>query len=722
MSSKDTNRISHFGLNTAYVDSAVITQEMREELGGKGAGLAVMSNMGFNIPPGVTVSTSASQEFSNLECVESYFKKEFDYIMNLAKEVNGNLSEVEEHFGYKPLFAVRSGASVSMPGMMDTVLNVGINRNNIDEWSNRIGEKSAWDCYARLLMTIATSVFEVDDKTIHEIEESVYKFKYGLKESPESYADFTSKHFQKFASKLEKYLDKKASAYLKNFFSHISGVKDITFTEFINGDKAFRNQLCLTTFAVLASWNSNRAIKYREINNLQHVKGTAINIQAMVFGNFNNMSCSGVLFTRNPTTGENEMTGEYLVNAQGEDVVSGYRTPKNIEEMRTEMPAVYEKLVAESRRMESNFQDMMDIEFTVQDGELFFLQTRAGKRSTQAKIVIAFDMYEKGILDNSELKNRVSAKDLEKLATPSISSDTIDSNISIGIPASGGVVKGVACFTSRDAVKAKADGKSPILFAFTTTPDDIEGIDASVGIVTEVGGVTSHAAVVARGMDKSCIVGVSDMDHQADRAYFDLSDTFIKDGDDVVIDGSTGKIYSAETVKVEKGKISPLVAEKLLKNIRNKNGFYLNINDIYIDSLDLKNIQDKLYIRVKPQHMKENLIEMIDAVADKIGRQKLVLDISALERKDFVENSLVSSMLQTKGVRSYSKQNLLKFSRYMDKFSKQASKKSNITVVSNGKKINYNIDPNRTKDTVDIDVKASTPIGDIDHFESAIFS
>ena len=485
MAKNFTKYFSKFGLGQVggYLE---ITESMRNTLGGKGAGLAVMSNMGFNIPPGITISTEVSEVFSSI--FDDSFDDAITFVDGLATASQRQVSQIEDHFGYAPMYAVRSGAPVSMPGMMDTVLNVGIHRGNIEEWVERIGERAAWDCYTRLLMTIATSIFEINDKQISEIEISVSKFKYGAKEKPDSYSDFNAKHLMKFSGKLEKYLDQQTPSYLSDFLAKISGSKGkVKFSEFINGNNCVHNQLCLTIMTVLRSWSSDRAKTYREINNLKHVKGTAINIQSMVFGNFNDASCSGVLFTRNPTTGEPVMTGEYLVNAQGEDVVAGNRTPKNIEAMKLEMPRVYQELVKESQRMEELFKDMMDIEFTVQNGELFFLQSRAGKRSTQAKFIIALDFYNRNILRKDELKERIKIKDLEKLVMPSISMDTQKNSFTSGTPASGGVVKGIVSLSSANAVKMAEKGEKVILFAFTTTPDDIAGINASVGIVTQIG-------------------------------------------------------------------------------------------------------------------------------------------------------------------------------------------------------------------------------------------
>jgi phosphohistidine swiveling domain-containing protein len=472
---------------------------------------------------------------------------------------------------------------------------------------------------------------------------------------------------------------------------------------------------------VLRSWNSERAQTYRKINKLEHIKGTAINIQSMVFGNYNNDSCSGVLFTRNPTTGEPVMTGEYLINAQGEDVVSGNRTPKNITQMKEEMPNVYQELVSESQRMEDLFKDMRDIEFTVQNGELFFLQSRSGKRSTQAKFVIASDFYRNSLIDKDEFRNRIKIKDLEKLVMPSISIETQEKNFSKGIPASGGVVKGVAVLSSSKAVEMAEKGKDVILFAYTTTPNDIAGINASVGIVTQIGGVTSHAAVVARGMDKTCVVGVPDMDYEGNSISFFKSNIQIREGQEVVIDGNTGCLYLADNVVVEDGKMPMEIANLIYRDIEKSDGFYFNINDPYLDTIDVEQIRGKMYIKVKPQHIGDNMIDMIEAVADKVGRKHLVLDISSLAQQDFVEKTVTSNILQIKGVRSYNKQNLLRFSKIMDEFTNKTQKHSVITVVSGNKKINYNIDPQRKKDKIDIDVQLTQSI-ELEHFENVIFN
>lgn len=701
--------------------STVITEKMKEILGGKGAGLAVMSNLGFNIPPGVTISTHASEAYSFLlEDVGGDNDNIENFLVALAKKSIENLSHVEEHFGYTPLYSVRSGAAVSMPGMMDTVLNVGIHKGNIDEWTNRIGERATWDCYNRLLMTIATSIYGVDDKTISQIEASVSKFKYGASEKPKSYSDFSAKHFQKMSTKLEKYLDSITPEDISDLFFIMEG-KKTSFSDFINSkENPLMNQFALTIKAVLDSWNSDRAISYREINNLKNLKGTAINIQAMVFGNLNNNSCSGVLFTRNPTTGEHAITGEYLTNAQGEDVVSGARTPKNIEEMKNEMPMIYDEIISVCEKMEYNFKDMMDIEFTVQDGQLFILQSRSGKRSTQAKFVIALDMLDSGVIDQKELRNRVRVKEIEGLISPSVSNDTKDKNFSIGTPASGGVVAGEAVFSSDDAVELKKKGGTPILFAFTTTPDDIDGINASVAIVTQIGGVTSHAAVVARGMNKTCIVGVNDMEHIITHAEFHDSDTIIKKGDKVVVDGNTGKLYFEKDVKIEKGGLPEKIANIFYKKSNECKGFYLNINDEYLNSLNLNRIRSKMFVKIKPHHINEDTVDMIENLAEKLGRTSINLDISSLAMEDHVQKNLLSDMLNLKGERSYNKQNLLRFNKIIADFSLKTKKHTKITVVSGNKKIEYSIHPDRTEGRADVNVVAHKQ-QKLEHLENVVF-
>jgi pyruvate,orthophosphate dikinase len=678
-----------------------------------------MSNLGFNIPPGVTVSTHASEAYALL--LENIYNNNTEkFLEALAKKSVENLSHVKEHFGYNPLYSVRSGAAVSMPGMMDTVLNVGIHKGNMDEWSDRIGEKATWDCYNRLLMTIATSIYGVSDKTIAEIEASVAKFKYGAKESPASYSDFSIKHFQKMSSKLEKHLDAITSEDISNLFFVMEG-KKTKFSDFINSKKnPLLNQFALTIKAVLDSWNSDRAKSYREINDLKNLKGTAINIQAMVFGNLNDNSCSGVLFTRNPTTGEKEVTGEYLTNAQGEDVVSGTRTPKNIEEMKVEMPDMYSEIIDICHKMEYHFKDMMDIEFTVQDGQLFILQSRSGKRSTQAKFVIALDMLDSGVIDKRELRNRVKVKEIEGLISPSVSTETQNKNFSVGTPASGGVVSGEAVFSSDDAVELKEEGRTPILFAFSTTPDDIDGINASAAIVTQIGGVTSHAAVVARGMNKTCIVGVNDMDHNRTYVKFHDSNTTIKKGDKVVVDGNTGKLYFEKDVKIEKGGLPEKIANIFYKKSNESQGFYLNINDEYLNSLELNRIRTKMFVRIKPHHINEKTVDMIENLAEKLGRTSINLDISSLAMEDHVQKNMLSDMLNLKGERSYNKKNLLRFNKVIEDFSLRTNKHTKITVVSGNKKIEYAIHTDRSEGRADVNVVAHKQ-QNLEHLESVVF-
>lgn len=719
----------NFGLGQISKETE-ITQEMKDLLGGKGAGLSVMSNLGFNVPPGVTVSTDISKVFSTFDESFDEMEKKTAIIAELSHIAVRKVSHIKEHFGYQPMYAVRSGAPVSMPGMMDTVLNVGISRNNMNEWADRIGEKAAWDCYVRLLMTIATSIFECSDKEISEIEKRACKFKYGLKEQPKGYSFFNEKHLSKFATYLEKHLDSKTSLSSLNFFHHIMNLyaekvpyKDVSFTNFINNkDNFFYNQLCLTMMAVLQSWNSDRAIAYRKINNLENISGTAINIQSMVFGNYNDSSCSGVLFTRNPTTGEDVITGEYLVNAQGEDVVSGSRTPDDIKKMKEVMPDVYSELVNESKRLEESFKDMMDIEFTVQDGELFFLQCRSGKRSTKAKFVIATDLLKKNVVSKEDFKSLINIKDIEKMVMPSISDKYVNNYFSKGTPASGGVVKGVVALSSNKAVELSKKHSNVILFAFTTTPDDIAGINASSGIVTQIGGVTSHAAVVARGMDKNCIVGVGDMEHTIDSCEFD-SGVKLVEGQEVVIDGSTGYIYQPEDVEISEGKLPDEISDIFYDNANKIDGFYLNVNDKYLDTIDFSRVNGKVVIKIKPHNIDKDIIKHIEYASEKLGRKNLTLDATLLNMQDHIQCTAISKILQIDGLKSYHKQNLMKFNDIMEKFSKKTKKDARVDVIIGDKKMTYNVkvEGKNREASIEVSNKKSS-IADYEHFENTIFS
>lgn len=457
-----------------------------EELGGKGAGLVWLANEGVPVPPGFVIPTSVWAE---------YDKKPKTTMKLIAKAIPAYLAKLEAHFGYMPLLSVRSGARVSCPGMMDTILNVGLEASNIPAWIERLGPKCFGDSFHRLVSMYGSVVKGLRKES----------FAGNLKDALEAYQQQTGADFPKA-----------------------------------------QDQLLGAIEAVFKSWDNDRANEYRKMHGYDRAWGTAVTVQAMVFGNLNDQSASGVLFTRNPDTGEAKVTGEYLKNAQGEDIVAGLRTPNPLHEMGVDMGvALQEELFDTVLKLEALKKEMLDIEFTIQDGTLYLLQVRSGKRSATAAIKIAVGMAKEGLIDAKTAVKRVSAKqfDLAQMATldPKFTKDPAF----VGIPACSGVVSGKPVFSKADAINCK---EPCILVSHETTPDDITGMKAAVGVVTMVGGLTSHAAVVARGMDRTCIVGVG----QSIEAF--------KDVEVLSLDGATGRIWT-EAVPIVGGSTNGIVTE-----------------------------------------------------------------------------------------------------------------------------------------------------------------
>jgi len=453
-------------------------KSMADVLGGKGANLAEMCRLDFPIPPGLTIPTEACAHFMEYEDAGSQQKQDA-LIHECVAGVEARMYWWEKDAGVPILVSVRSGARVSMPGMMNTVLNVGLTVDNIDEYRKVLGEKCALDSFRRLIQMYATVVYDIPSQFFEDILTEIKGCKYGQKEYPKTDADLSVTH-------LEKLIDR----YLETF-------------EMLVGSKFPTNltdQLKDCIAAVFKSWNSPRAIQYRKINKIPDEWGTAVNVQQMVFGNSNDHSCSGVLFSRNPDTGEKELYGDWLPNAQGEDVVSGIRQTFKIESIMDWNMGVWYGLNELSQKLEEQYNDMQDVEFTVQDGKLWFLQTRGGHRAAPAAFKIAYDLVQEGKIDKATAVKRVSGKQYLVLNKPSIDKSFKVEPDLVGIPAAGLIVTGVAVFSAQDAMKCK---EPCILVAKETTPDDFSGMVASVGILTSTGGATSHAAVVARGMDKT---------------------------------------------------------------------------------------------------------------------------------------------------------------------------------------------------------------------------
>jgi pyruvate,orthophosphate dikinase len=471
--------------------------DLKKTLGGKGAALVQMCNMGLPVPPGFTIPTGYCNEYRKVSDKDVFL----NMILEQAWEYYQWLTDV---MGYAPLVSVRSGAPISMPGMMDTILNVGLTTANMQEWAQRIGDKPALDSYRRLIQMLGGTAFGI----VHE------KFEFQL-------ASIKKEENVKVDAELSKKALKKLIVRYAEVFQQNAKI------EFPDDAK---QQLGFAIKAVFDSWMNPRAIEYRKINNIPDDMGTAVTVQCMVFGNMGEDSGSGVLFTRDPSTGEKSIMAEYLTNAQGEDVVAGIRTPLKLTfEKGSQFDLPWATQLSEvCVKLEDEYRDMVDIEFTVQQGELFILQSRAGKRSARAAFQIAHDLVEEGVIDRATALSRLTREQFKIVRRPSIDPKFKEKPSLTGLPACPGVVSGKPVFSSQDAINCT---EPCILVTHETTPEDIAGMAKAVGILTQTGGATSHAAVVARAMDKPCIVGATNLDIA----------TMQKIGDHkITIDGSTG--------------------------------------------------------------------------------------------------------------------------------------------------------------------------------------
>lgn len=489
---------------------------MKSLLGGKGANLAEMASIGLSVPPGLTISTEACQEYQQIG------KK---LPAELWEEVLEGLKIVEEDMGAflgnssKPLLlSVRSGAAISMPGMMDTVLNLGLNDEVVAGLGAKSGERFAYDSYRRFLDMFGGVVMGIPHSLFEEKLEKLKDAK-GVK------------------------LDTDLSANdLKELVKQYKNVYIEAIGEEFPSDP--EKQLELAVKAVFDSWDSPRANKYRSINQITGLKGTAVNIQTMVFGNMGNTSGTGVLFTRNPSTGEKKLYGEFLINAQGEDVVAGIRTPEDLDTMKNCMPEAYKELVENCEILERHYKDMMDIEFTVQENRLWMLQCRTGKRTGKGAIKIAVDMVHEGLVDTGSAIKMVEAQHLDQLLHPQFEDPNAykDKVVAKGLPASPGAAIGQVVFCTDDAEAWHAQGKSVILVRIETSPEDVGGMHAAAGILTARGGMTSHAAVVARGWGKCCVSGCADIRVNEAEKVLIVGDNIINEGEWLSLNGSTGEV------------------------------------------------------------------------------------------------------------------------------------------------------------------------------------
>ena len=517
--SKCAKFVYFFGNGKAEGDA-----KMKDLLGGKGANLAEMTNIGIPVPAGFTITT---------ETCDLYNKNGKKWPAGLEEQVRENVAKLEKAMGLKlgdrnnPLLvSIRSGAAASMPGMMDTVLNLGLNSEVVQGLIVKTeNERFAWDSYRRFIQMFGDVVMEVPhDDFEHVLEKK--KQQVGAKSDTELNANDLKDVVRQYK---KIYLDHTKEEFPQDPFE----------------------QLVKATNAVFNSWNNPRAIKYRQINEIRGLLGTAVNIQAMVFGNMGETSGTGVCFTRNPSTGENKFYGEYLINAQGEDVVAGIRTPEPIEVLAKKWPVVYKQLDALRLRLEKHYKDMQDIEFTIQEGKLYILQTRNGKRTAAAAVRVAVELVKEKVLTRDQALLRVDPKQLDQLLHPTFDPKQKKDVIAKGLPASPGAATGKVVFTAEDAEAWAKKGEAVILVRIETSPEDIGGMNVAKGILTARGGMTSHAAVVARGMGKCCVAGVSDIQIDYKTRQFTAGKAVVKEGDFISLDGTLGQVYLGKLNTIE---------------------------------------------------------------------------------------------------------------------------------------------------------------------------
>ena len=501
-------------------------KSMRDTLGGKGANLAEMARAGVPVPPGFTVST---------QVCNMYLAGGNRVPDEVETEMAEKLARLESDMGKKLgdpanplLLSVRSGAKFSMPGMMDTILNLGLN-DEATEGLVRLSGKEAFalDCYRRFIMMFADVVMDVSKGEFEEILDGIKE-----KAGAENDMDLTAGQLREV---------------VEAFKAHY---KQALGTDFPQGA---HEQLKMARDAVFRSWDNPRANHYRRMNDIPHDLGTAVNVQAMVFGNLGDTSATGVGFTRDPATGANKFYGEFLLNAQGEDVVAGIRTPRPIRELESALPQAYDELRSITSRLEQHYRDVQDFEFTVEEGKLYMLQTRNGKRTGAAAVKFAVDMVAEGLIDDREAVMRVEPQHLDQLLHPVIepSSKNQLTTLTVGLPASPGAAVGRIVFSADDAVAEAAEGRPVVLVRAETTPEDIHGMEAAKGILTSRGGMTSHAAVVARGMGSPCVAGAGDVNVDPKAGKISCNGHVLGGGDWISIDGSTGEVFSGQAATID---------------------------------------------------------------------------------------------------------------------------------------------------------------------------
>ena len=503
---------------------------MRNILGGKGANLAEMTRMGFPVPQGFTVSTEACTKYyeDGQKISDEILDQIYAALAETEKIVGKKFGDLENPF----LVSVRSGARASMPGMMDTILNLGLNDIAVQGLAKKTNnERFAYDSYRRFIQMFSDVVMELSKKRFEEIIDEM-KEERGITFDTEFSTEDLKEMVEKF----------------KAFYKSEKG------EDFPQDPKV---QMIESIKAVFRSWDNPRANVYRRMNDIPYSWGTAVNVQAMVFGNMGETSGTGVAFTRNPSTGEKKLYGEYLINAQGEDVVAGVRTPNPIAQLENDMPEVYKEFTEIATKLENHYRDMQDMEYTIEEGKLYMLQTRNGKRTAASAIKIAVDLVNEGMLTKEEAILKVEPKQLDSLLHPTFVQDELKkADVFVkGLAASPGAACGKVYFTAEDCVEAVQRGEKVVLVRLETSPEDIEGMDAAEGILTSRGGMTSHAAVVARGMGTCCVAGCGDVKVDYDNSCFYVNDTKVSEGDYISLDGSTGNVYLGQ-IPTEEAKLA----------------------------------------------------------------------------------------------------------------------------------------------------------------------
>jgi pyruvate,orthophosphate dikinase len=497
--------------------------DQKQLLGGKGAGLAEMTRIGLPVPPGFTITTEACLAYQETKQLpEAAWDQMRTALDSLEEEIGQSFGDTKNPL----LVSVRSGASVSMPGMMDTVLNLGLNDDTVTGLALAAGDPTfAYDSYRRFIQMFSNVVLKVDDEHFEQVLDAARR-----------------------THKAKRDIDLGVDALKEVCDRFKQIVAEHSKTPF---PQKPQDQLRLAILAVFDSWNNKRARTYRMQNKIPETLGTAVSVQAMVFGNRGEDSASGVAFTRDPSTGENRLYGEYLPNSQGEDVVAGIRTPNPIDQLKNEIPQAFDQFVETCRRLETHYRDVQDVEFTIQQGTLYMLQTRSGKRTARAAVKVAVDFVEEGLITKQEALTRVEPRQLDQLLHRQVDPDADLDVLAKGLPASPGAARGRVVFDADTAESWAQEDKKVILVRTETTPDDIHGFAAAEGILTSRGGMTSHAAVVARGMGKACVAGCDALKIDYGRRQFTVGKTTIKEGEEITIDGSSGTVMTGEVPMVE---------------------------------------------------------------------------------------------------------------------------------------------------------------------------